>query len=420
MKKILSLEGSHISRNMATKIFSPFITRLRKRVQNERLLESDESFLLREEDFLEVHDDGPTENVTTELTIEANQFDSGNASTRNNLAIELCDSSNFARNGNVVTLSTKIKAPAKKKFAFLGIILAIIAALIFSVSALMVKLAESIPSLEVTFMRLTIQAVFSLPAMIFFQDKFIYPWKQSRFLLLRGISGTTAMTLMIYAVKHMPLADARVIFYTSPVFTAILGRIFLKESVSRFDVVAMILSIGGVVLIGKPTFLFGSLGENSGSKQVWVPTLFAVAAAIGAATSTVLTRKMSQELGPRVVVFYFAVVGSIIGFVGSVISGFRFPVCGTHDSIYMLAVGGLGYFGQVVRSKSLTMEKASVISLVGTIGIGFSFSLQLLVLDVVPNVLSIAGAILVLLCNVIIFIKKFHDMKKIDPKGLEQ
>ena len=406
---------------MAAKIFSPVIARLRRsNVQNERLVENDESFLLREQDFLEVIDDGPTENVTTELTIEGNQFNSGNASARNELALELRDSS-VVRNGNLdAVLTTKIKAPRKKKFAFLGIILTIIALLIFSVSALMVKLAESVPSIEVTFMRLTLQMVFSLPAMIFFNDKFIYPWKQSRFLLLRGISGTTAMTLMIYAVKHMPLADAGVIFYTSPVLTAILGRIFLKESVSKFDVLAMILSIGGVVLIGRPKFLFGSVGENSGSKQVWVPTLFALAAAFGSATSTVLTRKMSQEVGPRVVVFYFAVVGSVISFAGSLISGFKYPDCGTYDSIYMVATGVLGYFGQVVRSKALTMDKASVIALVGTIGIGFSFILQLVVLDVVPKGLSIGGAILVLLCNVIIFIKKFCDMKKIDSKGPEQ
>jgi len=400
---------------MASKIFSPLIARLRRRFQEERLLENDESFLLGE-DFLEVHDDGSTENVSTELTIEANQFHSSNASTRNDLAIQLRDST-APRNGSLEVVNIKIKAPRKKKFAFLGIILAITAALIFSMSALMVKLAESVPSIEVTFMRLTLQIVFSLPAMIFFKDKFIYPWKQSRFLLLRGISGTTAMNLMIYAVKHMPLADARVIFYTSPVFTAILGRIFLKESVSKFDVLAMILSIGGVVLIGRPTFLFGSLGKNSGSKQVWMPTLLAVLAAMGSSVSAVLTRKMSQEVGPRVVVFYFAVVGSIISFIGSLIYGFKYPDCGTYDSLYMVGIGCLGYFGSVVRSQALAMEKASVIVLVSTIGIGFSFILQLAVLDVATNSLSIGGAILVLLCNVIIFIKKFRDMKKINPKS---
>ena len=165
---------------MAAKIFSPLIARLRRRIQNERLLENDECFLLQEEDFLAVHNDGATENGTTELTTEANQFNTGSASARNDLDIELRDSCGVT-DGNLAASCTKIKTATKKKFAFLGIILAIIAALIFSVSALMVKLAESIPSIEVTFMRLTLQLVFSLPAMIFFKDKFIYPWKQSRY-----------------------------------------------------------------------------------------------------------------------------------------------------------------------------------------------------------------------------------------------
>ena len=58
------------------------------------------------------------------------------------------------------------------------------------------------------------------------------------------------------------------------------------------------------------------------------------------------------------------------------------------------------------------MEKASVVSLVRTVGIAFSFILQLTVLHVAPNGLSIGGAFLVLLCNVAIFLKKYLDQKK--------
>ena len=128
---------------------------------------------------------------------------------------------------------------------------------------------------------------------------------------------------------------------------------------------------------------------------------------------------MSQEVDPRVVVFYFALVGSIISFAASLIAGFKHPDCGTHDSVYALMAAVLGYFGKLIVAKALTMEKASVVSLVCTIGIAFSFILQLVVLDVVPNGLSTGGAIVVLLCNVIIFIKKFRDLKKIDPNGPE-
>ena len=398
---------------MAAKIFSPLMTRLRRRAQEERLLENDESFLLKENDFCEVHDNCLSKETTTESRTEANGV---SARTAKNYALELQDDLVLSRDENTTAVATRIKNPSRKAFAFprhiLGIILAITSSFLLSFSSLMIKLAESIPTLEVTFMRLTFHLVFSLPAMVLFKDKFIYPWKQSKYLLLRGVTGATSMSLMIYSVKHMPLADARVIFYIYPVCTALLGRIFLKEPVSKFDVIAMVLSIGGVVLIGRPSFLFGSVGKTSGSGEVWVPTLTAVAAAVLAALSAVLTRKMSQEVGPRVVVFYFALVGSIITFAGSLISGFKYPDCGTHDPIYMIGAGTIGFFGQILTSKALSLEKASVVSLVRTIGIVFSFILQLIVLDVIPNGLSIGGASLVLLCNVTIFIKKCQEGKK--------
>jgi len=59
------------------------------------------------------------------------------------------------------------------------------------------------------------------------------------------------------------------------------------------------------------------------------------------------------------------------------------------------------------------MEKAHIVSLVRTVGIVLSFILQLIFLDLVPTGLSIGGAILVLLCNVVIFIKKYFDQKKL-------
>lgn len=408
---------AHIQ-DMAAKILSPFINKLRFRRTNqddERLSENDILSQVEEIEVTHLDDNGFTAKNTTENTVYS-------SNTANGYTVELPDSFHLESERDRNTTCTATKTTSKK-FAFLGVTLTIVAALLFSVGALLVKLAESIPSLEVAFIRLTLQLVFSLPLMVLYKDKFIYPWQKSKFLLLRGAVGVTGMTLSIYAVKHMPLADARVIFYTSPVYTAILGRIFLKESVSMFDAVAMVLSIGGVVLIGRPTFLFGSMGETSSSEQVWLPTILSVVAAIFVAFAIILTRKMSQDVGPRVVVFYFALVGSVVSLAGSLISGFKYPDCGTHDSLYIIMTGATGYAGQLIITKALALEKAAIISLVRTIGIAFSFLLQLIALDVVPSGLSIGGAILVLLCNVTIFIKKFLDMKKIqtkDPPAVEK
>ena len=389
--------------DMAAKIFSPFIARLRRRV-DEGLLPGIE-----------------LQNEVSEIPVDVNGFikqseDSSEAASGTSNANTV-----ITRKGNEYTLPMACKgeiedhvdttASRTSKFAFVGITLAIVCSLLFSVASLMVKLAESIPSLEVAFMRLTFQLVFSIPPMIFFNDKVIHPWKKTRFLVLRAVAGTTTMNLGIYAVKHMPLADARVIMYTSPVYTAILGRIFLKESVTKFDLIATLLSLGGVVLIGRPTFLFGSLGKSS--KQVWFPTLLAVIGAFCAACAIVLTRKVSQQVPARVVVFYSALIGSIISLSASLISGgFKYPDCGTHDAVYIIVAGVLGYSAQLTVTKALSLEKASIVSLVRTVGIVFSFLLQLTVLGVAPNWLSIGGAFLVLLCNVTIFIKKVLDQKK--------
>ena len=98
------------------------------------------------------------------------------------------------------------------------------------------------------------------------------------------------------------------------------------------------------------------------------------------------------------------------------ISGFKYPDCGTYDAIYIIMAAFLGYGGQLFATKALTVEKASVVSLVRTIGLVYSFIFQITILHDVPSGLSIGGAVLVLLCNVCIFLKKISDMKRTYPK----
>ena len=192
---------------------------------NERLLEDDTCTEISLGDF------------STNLTILPQRDHASTSSnvnsTENNYAAVVGDQhleDNRVSNENIATTSpamtvqfTHLQSPRRKIFHFLGVTLTIFSSLLLSVSSLLIKLAESIPTLQTVFIRLTLQLVFSLPAMIFLKDQFIHPWKKTRFLILRGVTGVTAMSLMVYSVKHMPLADARVIFYTSPVYTTLLG-----------------------------------------------------------------------------------------------------------------------------------------------------------------------------------------------------
>ena len=394
---------------MAGQLFSPLVNRFRRSgmdYDSERLLENDTEIPL-----------GNLSAETADLSLDLSILHHRDQTLTGDQYLHDARVSNENSATKVTVIAPSRSSPKRKIFRkifhFLGVTLAIFSSLLLSVSSLLFKLAQSIPSLEIVSTVLTLQLVFSLPAMIFLKDQFIHPWKKTRFLILRGVTGVTAMSLMVYSVKHMPLADARVIFYTSPVYTTLLGRIFLKESVSKFDLIAMSLGLGGVVLIGRPSFLFGSLGKSSTSEKVWLPTILAVLSAIMFAFAIIMVRKMSQEVSTRVVVFYYALAGSVISLLASLISGeFKYPDCGTHDVVYAIVSGTLGYFAQLLSTKACQLEKASVISLVRTIGIVFSFILQLIFLNVIPNGLSIGGAILILLCNVVIFIKKLLNQKR--------
>ena len=378
---------------MATKLFAPF-TRFRRRVNDQERLVED--WFIQQE----------TSNSTS-IPADNNTSRSFDGS----FSVELGENDRRAPVNEITTIVRVRSAWRKFSFSYLGIVLSVSACACFAGSSLFVKLASSVPTSETAFMRLILQAVWSLPFMIFFNDTILHPWKKTKFLLLRSVTGTFAMNLNFYAIKHMDLADSRVLFFTAPVYTAILARIFLKESISKFDLLAMVLSSGGVVLIARPTFIFGSRGLDSSSKQVLLPVLMAILGAVFGACSFVLTRKMKGEVETRVIVFYLSVIGSVASACTALATGqFKFPDCGTHHSLYILSCGLLGYLGQILTTKALTLEKAVVVSLTRTMGLVFSFILQLLVLHVAASGLSIGGAVLVLLGNFSIFVKKFWKM----------
>ena len=138
-----------------------------------------------------------------------------------------------------------------------GLIYMTLSALFFSFMSLLVSLtAKSLPSFEIVLFRGIIQTVLGVVACRYLN---ISPFGQKgvRFLLFcRGFAGSCGLGFFFYALSVLPLADATVIFFLGPVFTAILGRIVLKEPFTPLDALASTISMVGVVLVAKPSVLF--------------------------------------------------------------------------------------------------------------------------------------------------------------------
>ncbi len=79
---------------------------------------------------------------------------------------------------------------------------------------------------------------------------FTLPQPQAQ--LLRGASVAAATMLFFSSIFLMPLADATAIAFTSPMMTALLSALFLKERTSAATWVASFVAFAGVLLILRP------------------------------------------------------------------------------------------------------------------------------------------------------------------------
>ena len=151
----------------------------------------------------------------------------------------------------------------------LGVICAMSSCIFFAFSSLLVKLLHEIPPQEVVFFRNLVQVIFVLPPLIYSKTPVVGNAKHLPFLCVRGIAGTLALCCQFYAFQHMPLADATVIVFSSPIFTGVLAHFLLGEAWGLFDALATFLCFVGVVLIARPTFLFSRPIESTNLASDW-------------------------------------------------------------------------------------------------------------------------------------------------------
>ena len=264
----------------------------------------------------------------------------------------------------------------------------VLAAFWFSVMAVFVKIAgRTIPSSEIVFVRALVSLVITF---FLVRRKGLSLWGTNRrFLALRGLFGFLGLICFFYAVTQLPLADVTVIHFTNPVFTALLAALFLGEGMTRRDLGAALLCLAGVVMVARPSFLFG--GHQS------LP-MFAVAMALAGAVFSsmayVTVRKLGETDDPLVIVFYFPLIATPLSI----------PLMGTNPVIptpvewlWLLAVGVATQLAQVYLTKGLHAERAGRAMTVGYVQILFAAMWGITVFGERPHPWTYGGGLLVAL-----------------------
>jgi drug/metabolite transporter (DMT)-like permease len=260
------------------------------------------------------------------------------------------------------------------------------AAFSFSLMSLLVKtVGQRLPVQEIVLVRALITLGLTWA---YLTRRGISPWGTRRaLLLLRGTLGFGALLCFFYSVVHLPLADATVIQYTNPVFASLIAALVIRERLRVRDGAYIAASLAGVLLVARPSFLFGTPQELE-SLAVGIALL----GALLSAAAYVAVRALTKTEEPLVIVFYFAAVSVA----GSIPLTAYNPVWPTWTEwLVLVGIGLATQLGQVYLTKGLREEPAGRALAVGYLQIVFAGGWGLLFFGEVPGPLSAAGFLLI-------------------------
>jgi drug/metabolite transporter (DMT)-like permease len=185
-----------------------------------------------------------------------------------------------------------------------GLLLALSGFALLSMGDAIIKsIAGAWPAPAIAGLRYIIGAC-GLAVLLFWQQGrsgFIVP--SPKIQLLRGLSVAVATICFFSAIALMPLAEATAITFTSPMITALLAAVFLKERAGRATIIASAIAFGGVLLILRPNF--AALG--------WA-ALFPLGSAVGMACLMIGNRAVAGKGSVLLMQFLIAAVAAVILF----------------------------------------------------------------------------------------------------------
>jgi drug/metabolite transporter (DMT)-like permease len=270
----------------------------------------------------------------------------------------------------------------------LGVRFMLGSALAFSVMSALVKYAGTrLASQELVFARSVVAIVISVALL---RRAGVHTLGTRRWLLLaRGIWGYAALSCGFYAMTKLPLAEATMIQYLHPVFTAMLAAVVLGERADRSLAASVLLGSAGVLLVTRPAFLFEAGGATLHP--------LGVAAALGGALLTAVAyvgvRELARTEHPLVIVLWFPLVSLPASLPATLASGV-WPR--GFEWLVLLGVGVFAQIGQVCLTRGLALEPAGRAMAISYVQIAFATLWGVLFFGEVPGLATLLGSLLVI------------------------
>ncbi len=212
-----------------------------------------------------------------------------------------------------------------------------------------------------------------------------------KWLVVRGIFGTTALTLFFYTLDNLPIAIATTVQYLSPIFTVIIAIFLLKEKVKKIQWLFFLIAFAGIVFMGLSKYLSNDAAVTT-INPWWILAGIASAACAGVSYNAIVKCKNTDA--PITIVMYFPIIAIPVM---AVLTAADYIVPIGKEWWLLLIIGVFTQFAQVLMTKALHSDNTATITPFKYFGSIYALFLGLFLFDEVISLYGIAGMVLILI-----------------------
>lgn len=281
-----------------------------------------------------------------------------------------------------------------------GILFIILSAFSFACMNMCVRLAGDLPSIQKSFFRNFVAAIFA--GMILYKKKIKFSGEKENLkdLIMRSVFGTLGILCNFYAIDHLVLSDASLLNKMSPFFAIIFSYFLLKEKINPVQWMGLCVAFIGCLFVIKPSVgMFSDLAA-----------LLGLFGGMSAGLAYTLVRRLGErgEKGPFVVFFFSAF---------SCIATLPFMIAQYHamtweQLIILLLAGLFAAGGQFSITAAYFHAPAKEISVYDYSQIVFAAILGYLMFEQKPDLYSVIGYILIVGTAVFMYIYGRNNQKR--------
>ena len=273
-----------------------------------------------------------------------------------------------------------------------GLALLSLSALLFATMGVLIRLASNaVDNATIVFMRNLTGTLLLTPFILSQGKDFLVthkPWMH----LWRALVGLAAMYGFFYAIAHLPLSNAMVFTYSSPVFIPLVAWLFLKERITPLMLLAAFVGLIGVGLVAKP-----DVGMFN-----WL-SLVGISSSFLAAMAFVTVRALAATEPATRTVFYFCLIAT---FVSAIPMCWHWRILTLQELYYLVGAGTLATISQISLSKAYAYAPAGKIGPANYLAIIFAGMWAWVLWDERPDVLAIIGMLLIFVALMLCLPKK--------------